>query len=91
MRACLILAVGLIGTSATVQQPSPSVAPQDKVVCKRVTEPDTGSHFSTSRRVCMKASDWQDLDDETQRAITRINNRGGVGPVPIQGMGGGPQ
>jgi hypothetical protein len=39
----------------------------------------------------MKASDWQDLDDETQRAITRINNRGGVGPVPIQGMGGGPQ
>ena len=85
----LVLAAAAATPSAAAQQPTPA-APQEKVVCKRQVDADTGSHFSRSKRVCMKASDWKQLDDETQRAITTIKNRGGLEPVPIQTMGGGP-
>ena len=85
----LVLAAAAATPSATAQQPTPA-APQEKLICKRQVDADTGSHFSRSKRVCMKASDWKQLDDETQRAITNIKNRGGLEPVPLQGMGGGP-
>jgi len=76
---------------ATAQQPAQQQAAQEKVICKRQVDADTGSHFSSSRRVCMKASDWKRLDDETQRALTTANNRGGFAPVPTKTMGGSPQ
>ena len=85
----LVLAAAAATPSAAAQQPTPA-APQEKLVCKRQVDADTGSHFSRSKRVCMKASDWKQLDDETQRAITNIKNRGGLEPVPLTGMGGGP-
>ncbi|HKP33760.1 MAG TPA: hypothetical protein VJT70_03145 [Sphingomicrobium sp.] len=85
----LVLAAAAVEPSAA-QQPTQQAAPQEKVICKRQVDADTGSHFSASKRVCMKASDWKQLDDETQRAITNIKNRGGLEPVPLTGMGGGP-
>ena len=86
----LVLAAAAVEPSAAAPQPTQQAAPQEKVVCKRQVDADTGSHFSRSKRVCMKASDWKQLDDETQRAITNIKNRGGLEPVPIQTMGAGP-
>lgn len=86
----LVLAAAAVEPSAAAPQPIQQAAPQEKVICKRQVDADTGSHFSRSKRVCMKASDWKQLDDETQRAITTIKNRGGLEPVPIQTMGGGP-
>jgi hypothetical protein len=88
--AAVAAGLGLISSSALSQQPVQQNAPQEKVVCKRQVDADTGSHFSSSKRVCMKASDWKQLDDETQRALTTIKNSGGLEPVPIKSMGGGP-
>jgi hypothetical protein len=93
MRIFVIVASALVlaATSAGAQQPAPPIAPQERVICKRQIDADTGSHFSSSRRVCMKASDWKQLDDETQRALTAASNGGRVSAVPNQGMGGSPQ
>jgi hypothetical protein len=93
MRTVFLLTTGIFFAvqPAAAQQPTQQATPQDKVVCKRQIDADTGSHFSSSRRVCMKASDWKQLDEETQRALTKISNRGGISPVPVQGMGSTPQ
>lgn len=64
---------------------------KEKMICKRVTQADTGSHFSNSRRVCMTEAEWKEQEDATQRLLrdsrTRSSTSAGIGGS----VGGGPQ
>ena len=63
-------------------------SPEDKIVCKRQQDADTGSHFASTKRVCMKKSEWKELEDGAERAIDRVRRTGGAGP--LQPGSGGP-
>jgi hypothetical protein len=61
---------------------------EDKIVCKRQQDADTGSHFATTKKVCMKKSEWKEREDEADRTLERVRNGGAAGP--LQPTGGGP-
>jgi hypothetical protein len=55
----------------------------DKVICKQDGASFTGSHLS-ARKVCLKASDWKELEDNKDRFFQGLNDRGGVKePDPV--------
>ena len=83
-------ALMLVPFAATAE--APKKAPEGKVVCKRIYGADTGSHFQASKRVCRKASDWDQLDREADQAMRSVRDSSPVDPnnVPA-GAGGGPQ
>ncbi len=72
--------------AASAQEPA-----KDKIICKRVIQADTGSHFSNSKRVCMSALDWKLQEDETQRTLHQAKDRSSINPAVIPpGMGSTP-
>ena len=70
-------------TAAVAKDP-----PEDKVICKRQQDADTGSHFASTKRVCMKKSEWKELEDGAERTMDRVRRTGGAGP--LQPSAGGP-
>ena len=70
-----------LGAAATQGDP---VAPaEDKMVCKRIDQGETGSHMSGPRKICKKASEWRALDAETQRAMRDVRSRMTLDPAAI--------
>jgi hypothetical protein len=80
--ACL--GMGVTGAAAA-KEPS-----EDKVVCKRQADADTGSHFSTPKRVCMKKSEWKELEDSADRTMQNVRDHGGMNPNGLPPTTGGP-
>ena len=70
-------------TAAVAKDP-----PEDKIVCKRQQDADTGSHFATTKRVCMKKSEWKEMEDQAERTMNKVRSGGAAGP--LHGTGGGP-
>ena len=86
MRLLSLIACASLGfaTAAVAKDP-----PEDKVVCKRQQDADTGSHFASAKRVCMKKSEWKALEEQTERTMDKIRNSGAAAG-PLQPTGGGP-
>jgi hypothetical protein len=83
-------ALMLVPFAATAE--APKKAPEEKVVCKRIYGADTGSHFQASKRICRKASDWEQLDRETDEAMRSFRDSARGDPNgPTQDMGANPQ
>jgi hypothetical protein len=89
MRLLLCAGAALLFTTSAMAADNKS-PPEDKIVCKRVYDADTGSHFTSSQRVCHKASEWKELDDQTQRTMQRIRDPHGVNPNDLAPSMGGP-
>ena len=81
------MALSVLASSAGA---NPNVA-EDKMVCKRIKEPDTGSHFRSSKRVCATASEWKERDAELQRSLRESSTKGLVDPNAPRVTGGSPQ
>ena len=92
MRAVVMVAIVLVGMSSTAvaADPATTAAPEDKVICKRVQETSTGSHFPVTRRTCMKKSEWKQLADETGRTLRKVGDQRVNPNADIATMGGGP-
>jgi hypothetical protein len=98
MRLPLAIAAGLLLSSAAVAAPQTPAAKDakpdraEKVICKRVYEADTGSHFQSSKRICRTAAEWKEIEDGTQRVMKTIRENSGINPGDLApGIGGGPQ
>ena len=67
----LLCAAGvlLFAASTTAAAGDKNQPPEDKIICKRVYQADTGSHFTSSERVCHRASEWKELEDGTDRVM----------------------
>ena len=63
---------------------------EDKVICKRQQEADTGSHFSTTKKVCLKESEWKELERGSEQFMRQLREHGGSDPNAPRAMGGGP-
>ena len=85
MRLLSLIACASLGLATVAVAKDP---PEDKVVCKRQQEADTGSHFATTKRVCMKKSEWKEMEDAAERTMDKIRTNGSAGP--LQPTGGGP-
>ena len=92
MRIALTVATAMIATTspALAGDTAASTPPEDKIICKRIQETSTGSHFPSSKRMCLKKSEWKELADDTDRTFRKINDQR-VNPNADLGMGGGPQ
>jgi hypothetical protein len=98
MRLPLAVAAGLmlssaIAAAAPQTQPSKDRAPDpaEKVICKRVYDSDTGSHFQSSKRICRTAAEWKEIEDGTQRVMKTIRENSGINPADLPpSIGGGP-
>lgn len=86
-----VLTAVLLSAPAGAADPKPQ--PADKVICKRVYDADTGSHFTSSKRVCHTASEWKELEDGNARTMRTLRDNGGAnfGGLSAGGPGGGPQ
>jgi hypothetical protein len=91
MRMLFGAAAVLLITASAVAAPEPKDRPEDKIICKRIYEADTGSHFQSSKRVCRTAADWKEIEDGTERVMKTIRENSGINPNDLPPtMGGAP-
>lgn len=91
MRILLALGCALLLAPAAPAAPQ-KAAPTEKVICKRVYEADTGSHFQSSKRICRPASDWEQIDRETQGVMRSVRDNTALNPnATTQGAASEPQ
>jgi hypothetical protein len=95
MRILFAAATGLLLSSAAAAAPQATAAkdrPADasqKVICKRIYDADTGSHFQSSKRVCRTAADWKEIEEGTERVMKTIRENSGINPADLApGVGG---
>lgn len=93
MRMLLGIAATLLVTTAAAATPEArdrAPDPAEKVICKRIYEADTGSHFQSSKRVCRTAADWKEIEEGTERVMKTIRENSGINPNDLApGIGGG--
>lgn len=71
------LALTLLSTPALAADPAKP--PKEKRVCKRSDEGTTGSNLRKwSAVVCRPASEWRELEDNTERLLRESRERGGA-------------
>jgi len=80
-------AVLLFMTSAGATAAEPAAKPAEKPVCKRVYDADTGSHFTSSKRICHTALEWKEIEDNNERAMQTLRDHGGISPSSAPGVG----
>mgnify|MGYP003575109266 CR=1 FL=1 len=87
MRFLITLPVvaALVCVPAFAQEPSQPA--EDKVICKRHETFMTGTRLSRPKKVCMKASEWKQSEDEKDRTMRRVQD-GKVSPDQPATLGG---
>jgi hypothetical protein len=88
-----VIGAGLVLTAGTAQAEDPAAPATEKPICKRVYDADTGSHFTSSKRVCHTAAEWKEIEDGTERTMRTLRDNGGANPSALTsgGLGAGPQ
>lgn len=83
MRILCLAAVAClcVGTAAVAASDDPKGDKEDKVVCKRQQDADTGSHFATTKKVCMLKSEWRQLEEGAENTLRRVREQGGACPT----------
>jgi hypothetical protein len=89
MRVLIALPVAVAVAWAPALAEEPSKQPEDKIICKRNETYMTGSRLSRPKKVCMKASEWKQTEDETDRTMRKVQD-GRVSPEQPGSLGGGP-
>jgi hypothetical protein len=81
----LPVAFALAWTPASAEEPNA----EDKIICKRNETYTTGSRLSRPKKICMKASEWKQTEDEKDRTIRKVQD-GRLSPDQPATLGGGP-
>jgi hypothetical protein len=79
----LTLIAALAGI-ATPPQAAPPAKDSDPVVCKRDETPEVGTHMRP-KPVCMKRSQWDLVEKNTQEQLTRLQDRSAFDPGRAEG------
>lgn len=89
MRVLAILVLGsLVATTPAVAADD---QPDDKMVCKRVLDTNTGSNFRRKSKECRRASEWKAIEDAKDRTLRTARDNSGMDPNRPQTMSGTPQ
>ena len=87
MRIAMLFGCVCLGVTTVAAAKEPT---EDKVICKRQAEADTGSHFSSPKKICMKKSEWKEMEDSADRTMQSIRDHGGINPNGLPPTTGGP-
>jgi len=87
MRIALLVAFAVLTVPAAA---APKDEAEDKVICKRQQEADTGSHFASTKKVCLRKSEWKQMEDGAENALRRLRQQGGACPKCLSPGSGGP-
>jgi hypothetical protein len=79
MRLALLIACAILAVPAAAAAPKDEG--EDKVICKRQQDADTGSHFATTKKVCMRKSEWKQMEDGAENSLRRLRQQGGACPA----------
>jgi len=85
----MLLAIGLIFAAAPAVAGTPQPQ-EDKLVCRYQDSPDLGSHISRAKKVCMRASEWKELEAINEQTQRRLQERGPGTRRTDQSTMGGP-
>jgi hypothetical protein len=85
----MFVAIGLI-FSPVPAAAAPAAAPEEKIICRYQDDPDLGSHIAKRKRVCMRASDWKELEAINEQTQRRLQERGPGTRRTDQTFSGGP-
>lgn len=83
----MAVAIGSLCISAPATAAEPA---EDKRVCKRVLDTNTGSNFRGTNKVCRLASEWKQIEEEKERTMRKIKDGGGADPNHKPTFGGSP-
>ena len=72
--------------AATASPAGAPANPADEIVCKRDKTAEVGTHMR-SKRVCMKRSDWDLVEKNTQNQLQNLQDRSSFDPGKAQGAG----
>ena len=72
----VLLTALAVAAPAAAAQP---VDPADPVVCKRDKNADVGTHMRPAK-VCMKKSDWELSEKDTQNELRTLHDRASYNP-----------
>lgn len=88
-RLALFVCLGFGAVAVAKEPPAPG---EDKIVCKRQYDADTGSHFAFPKKVCLRKSEWREVEEAADHSLRRLRQQGGACPkCLVTGSGGGPQ
>ncbi|MFL6729227.1 MAG: hypothetical protein ACJ8D6_02395 [Sphingomicrobium sp.] len=90
MRILSISACVCLGMATAAAAKDPPTAKEDKIVCKRQYDADTGSHFAAPKKVCLKKSEWKELEAGVESSVERIRQQGGACLKCLTPGSGGP-
>lgn len=91
MRGLGLMVVAYFGVSSAAVGKDPPKPAEDRIICKRQQDADTGSHFASTKRVCLRKSEWEQLEDGAENSLRRLRQQGGACPkCLVTGSGGGP-
>jgi hypothetical protein len=75
-----ILAIAALACMGAAGAAGANPAKEDKIVCKRQYDASSGSHFRNSKKVCMKQSEWKEMEDVKDRVMREMGERGASNP-----------
>lgn len=91
MRLAMWLACACLGLTTAAAAKDPPTPAEDKVICKRQFDADTGSHFAMPKKVCLRKSEWRQMEEGAENALRRIREQGGACPKCLSpGTSSGP-
>jgi len=88
MRLLALIACAGLGIAATAaaKEEQPQQQEGDKIICKRQGDADTGSHFSSPKKVCRTKTEWKEMEDAAEQTLHSLNERAGG----LRATGAGP-
>jgi hypothetical protein len=78
----MLILLAALATAADTPPPAQGVKDADPIVCKRPHTSDVGTHMRP-KPVCMKKSDWEYTEKNTQNELDRLRDRGSIDPGKV--------
>jgi len=78
--------LGIAATAAAKEEQPQQQQEGDKIICKRQGDADTGSHFSSPKKVCRTKTEWKEMEDAAEQTLHSLNERAGG----LRATGAGP-
>jgi len=71
----LAFIVALSSAAAAPPEATPPPAEPDPIICSRKWRSEVGTHLQP-KKVCLRKSDWDLMEDHTKETLQSINDRG---------------
>lgn len=76
-----MMVLPLVAALLATQAASEVAVGDDKIVCKRLDQDETGSRLGgRGKKECKSKAEWRLIEEQTRRSLRAIRDRSGVNP-----------